>query len=359
MDSASLLLGVQLMLEDLDALKSRIKGKGREDDGLPDIAIATELFRKELTTQAVLASDRTMCESIAEAVTKDADTIRYLDPEQAQRDAQLDDELVDKLRLLYVTDREKPEEDNQDQDPELPEGESSLWGARRVVKRRPRRNCTGCGDEFDFINVARCPCSHEYCRGCLNSLFQASTLDESLYPPRCCQQRIPLDKNRIFLTPDLVGRFKAKEMELETSSKVYCHDPKCSTFVPPRFVNKVKNTAVCVKCNKRTCTTCKGAEHAGDCPQDSGVQQVLELAVQEGWQRCYNCFRIVELGHVVAEHNFAIFAVSGGRLALVNNGTSVACIVEPRTSSPETHRSVFWTLWRVRNGCEKPLLISG
>ncbi|KAI7908482.1 hypothetical protein M9X92_012163 [Pyricularia oryzae] len=23
-------------------------------------------------------------------------------------------------------------------------------------------------------------------------------------------------------------------MELETSSKVYCHDPKCSTFVPPR-----------------------------------------------------------------------------------------------------------------------------
>ncbi|KAI6606176.1 hypothetical protein MCOR12_001285 [Pyricularia oryzae] len=133
-----------------------------------------------------------MCESIAEAVTKDADTIRCLDPEQAQRDAQLDDELVDKLKLLYVTDREEPVEDNQDQDHKLPKAESSLWGVRRVVKRRPRRNCTGCGDEFDFINVARCPCSHEYCRGCLNSLFQASTLDESLYPPRCCQQRINL-----------------------------------------------------------------------------------------------------------------------------------------------------------------------
>ncbi|TLS23785.1 uncharacterized protein PpBr36_06790 [Pyricularia pennisetigena] len=284
MDSASLSLAIQLMLEDLDALKSGIKGKGREDDGPPDIAIATEFFRKELATQAVLASDRTMCESIAEAVTKDADTIRCLDPEQAQRDAQLDDELVDKLKLLYVTDREEPVEDNQDQDHELPEAESSLWGTRRVVKRRPRRNCTGCGDEFDFINVAR-----------------SSTLDESLYPPRCCQQRIPLDQNRIFLTPDLVGRFKAKEMELETSRKVYCHDPKCSTFVPPKFVNE----------------------------------------------------------HVVVEHNFAIFAVSGGRLALVNNGTSVACIVEPQTSSPETHRSDFWTLWRVRNGCEKPLLISG
>ncbi|KAL5921369.1 hypothetical protein ACKVWC_003439 [Pyricularia oryzae] len=305
--------------------------------------------------QAVLASDRTMCESIVEAVTKDADTIRYLDPEQAQRDAQLDDELVDKLKLLYVTNREESEEDNQDQDSELPEAESSSWGASRVVKRRPRRNCTGCGEEFDFIDVARCPCSHEYCRGCLNSLFQASTLDESLYPPRCCQQRIPLDRNRIFLTPDLVGRFKAKEMELETHIKVYCHDPKCSTFVPPRFVNEVKNTAVCVKCNKKTCTTCKEAAHAGDCPQDSGVQQVLELAAQEGWQRCYNCFRI----HVAAEHNFAIFAASDGRLALVNNGTSVACIVERQMSSPETHRPDFWTLWRVRNECKKPLLISG
>ncbi|TLD20511.1 hypothetical protein PspLS_08283 [Pyricularia sp. CBS 133598] len=194
MDSASLSLAVQLMLKDLDALKSGIKGKGREDDGPPDIAIATGFFRKELATQAVLASDRTMCESIAEAVTKNAGTIRYLDPEQAQRDAQLDDKLVDKLKLLYVTDREEPVEDNQDQDHELPEAESSLWGARRVVKRRRRRNCTGFGDEFDFINVVRCPCSHEYCRGCLNSLFQASTLDESLYPPppRCCQQRISL-----------------------------------------------------------------------------------------------------------------------------------------------------------------------
>ncbi|TLS21587.1 uncharacterized protein PpBr36_10389 [Pyricularia pennisetigena] len=119
MDSASLSLAIQLMLEDLDALKSGIKGKGRENDGPPDIAIATEFFRKELATQAVLASDRTMCESIAEAVTKDADTIRCLDPEQAQRDTQLDDELVDKLKLLYVTDREEPVEDNQDQDHEL------------------------------------------------------------------------------------------------------------------------------------------------------------------------------------------------------------------------------------------------
>ncbi|TLS20434.1 uncharacterized protein PpBr36_11280 [Pyricularia pennisetigena] len=327
MDSASLSLAVRLMLEDLDALKSGIKGKGREDDGLPDIDIVTEFFREKLAAQAILTSDRTMCESTAEAVTKDADTIRYLDSEQAQRDAQLDDELVDKLKLLYPSSLRR----------NLPRGALTALSS---------------GGQGGIAPVARCPCSHEYCRGCLNSLFQASTVDESLYSPRCCQQRIPLDQNRIFLTPDLVGRFKAKEME--TSSKVYCHGPNCSTFVSPRFVNEVKNTAVCVRCNKRTCTTCKGATHAGDCPQDSGVQQVLELAAQEGWQRCYNCFR-----HALAEHNFAISVASDGRLALVNNGKSVACIVEPQTSSPETHRPDFWTLWRVRNGCEKPLLISG
>ncbi|TLD12387.1 uncharacterized protein PgNI_02749 [Pyricularia grisea] len=345
MDSASISLAVQLLLEDLEALKSGIKGKGREGDDLPDIDTATEVFREELATQAVFASDRAMCESIADAVTKDADTIRQLDPEQAHRDVQLDDELVDKLKVLYVTGREEPEKHYQDQDSELPEAKSSSWGASRAVKRRPKRNCTGCGEDFDFINVARCPCSHEYCRECLGSLFEASIVDESLYPPRCCQQRIPLDQNRIFLTPDLVGRFKAKEMELETSNKVYCHAPECSTFVPPRFVNEVKNTAVCVKCKKRTCTICKGAAHAGDCPQDHGIQQVLELAAQEGWQRCYNCFRVVELGtgcyhmseptttfswhdcwltrgialllqHVAVEHNFAISAASDGMLAI-------------------------------------------
>jgi hypothetical protein len=39
---------------------------------------------------------------------------------------------------------------------------------------------------------------------------------------------------------------------------------------------------------------CK-ANHTGDCPEDVGLQQVLDAAQEYGWQRCYNCRRVVEL----------------------------------------------------------------
>lgn len=80
MDSISLLLGVQLMLENLDALKSKIKGKGRENDRFPNITITTEFFRKKLITQTIFTSDRTICENIIKTVTKNINTIKYLDP---------------------------------------------------------------------------------------------------------------------------------------------------------------------------------------------------------------------------------------------------------------------------------------
>ncbi|KAI6352793.1 hypothetical protein MCOR25_009287 [Pyricularia grisea] len=301
MDSETLAMIVQLQLEDLDALKARSKGKGRETDAPPDIEIAAELLRAELAAQAELISDKALCQSIAEAVIKDGDAIKEClgAGEQSQPDLEsiknLDDELIDKLKLLYVTDHE--EQYCQDVDMDLPHAESSSWAAsRQTLVRRPKRNCISCGDEFEFTDVARCPCSHEYCRGCLGTLFETSTIDESLFPPRCCKQPIPLERNRIFLDSELVGRFKAKRLELETPNRIYCHDPECSNFVPPLFIDTAENIATCVRCEKKTCTTCKGEAHTGDCPEDPGLQQVLALAAEQGWQRCHNCKRVVELG---------------------------------------------------------------
>ncbi|TLD04243.1 uncharacterized protein PgNI_12173 [Pyricularia grisea] len=77
MDFVSLSLGVQLILEDLDALNSGIKGKGRENDRLSNITITTELFKKEFTTQIIFTSDRTIYEGIVKAVTKNINIIRY------------------------------------------------------------------------------------------------------------------------------------------------------------------------------------------------------------------------------------------------------------------------------------------
>jgi len=51
----------------------------------------------------------------------------------------------------------------------------------------------------------------------------------------------------------------------------------------------------CPKCFMVTCTICKGASHAGDCQQDTSTQQVLQLATEQGWRRCSNCRRTIDL----------------------------------------------------------------
>ncbi|KAH8838740.1 hypothetical protein MCOR27_011149 [Pyricularia oryzae] len=200
-------------------------------------------------------SDQIMCRSIADAVTKDGDAIGNLlrenpVPPAAESAAQLDDELIEKLKVLYVTDHEQ----HSDQRPDsLPEAESSAWAASRKagVRRRLKGKCISCRDTYDFTDVARCPCNHEYCRHCLSTLLEASIVDESLFPPRCCNQSIPLDHNRIFLAPDLIGRFYAKKLELETKNRTYCYDPTCSTWVPLTSINKVGSLATCVRCRKK------------------------------------------------------------------------------------------------------------
>lgn len=125
--------------------------------------------------------------------------------------------------------------------------------------------------------------------------LQSSMLDNALFPPRCCRKPIPLDPNRKFLAAELAGQFQAKKIEFKTKHRTYCHRPECLTFVPPKFIHG--EVATCVSCQRRTCTICKDASHTGDCPRDESVQEVLQLAQANGWQRCYSCRCVVELDH--------------------------------------------------------------
>ena len=118
--------------------------------------------------------------------------------------------------------------------------------------------------------------------------------DESLYPPRCCKVALDLDDVLDMLDIKTVGQFKAKEMEYNTEDRTYCHEPRCSTFVPPAFIRGTR--AICVKCGSRTCTLCKQEEHTGTpCPADENKVLLQDLARQQGWQNCQRCKRMVEL----------------------------------------------------------------
>ncbi|KAG6080471.1 hypothetical protein E4U30_002569 [Claviceps sp. LM220 group G6] len=155
------------------------------------------------------------------------------------------------------------------------------------------RRCVACTSEVASTDSIRCHCSHDYCGDCITSLFSAAINDESLFPPRCCKEPIPLDLCEPFLSTTLLRTYEAKKLEYGTLDKTYCHVRTCFTFVPPTFVKD--DVATCVKCQSKTCTMCKGETHTDDCPADTLTADFLQIATKNGWKRCYSCRRMVDL----------------------------------------------------------------
>lgn len=154
--------------------------------------------------------------------------------------------------------------------------------------------CVSCGEGVHYFKAVYAPCGHDYCQNCAKRLFLNSTRDESLFPPRCCRQTIPLAAVDIFLTAKFIERFKEKAVEFSTSNRLYCASLACSAFIPPIRIKG--DTAICPKCQFRVCTMCKGPKHRGrDCPKDEGLNALISAASKEGWQRCNRCNRYVEL----------------------------------------------------------------
>ena len=174
---------------------------------------------------------------------------------------------------------------------------SGTSSVRRESSSTPQdmKTCVACGDDKPSIHVSRCPCSHEYCRDCLTDLFKTSITDESLFPPRCCKQSIPFGVNQVFLPSRVVTDFQAKEVEYSILNRTYCHENRCSVFIHPDDIQG--DVATCSQCQSTTCTICRGASHEGDCPEDEATQEIVRLAAEQGWQRCQQCRRMVELDH--------------------------------------------------------------
>ncbi|EKJ77658.1 hypothetical protein FPSE_02156 [Fusarium pseudograminearum CS3096] len=310
MDTESLLLALQLQQQDMQLWGQSRKGKQREGE-ITDADLAFESCRHELDAMTAQISDHILALSIARAVESDGQVIReaQLAEEQAARDHEFalmlsndpsaglrpatvdinedeltdvtEDDMIDILRSLNLGDF-----------PYSMSGqpESSSWALSRNESQTAE--CIACNDQFPPLALFRTSCSHEYCRACLVGLVRSSLQDESLFPPKCCGQTIPIKQGRWF-SPQLIGQFQAKKLELDTSNRVYCSEPFCSTFIPPVFI--AGETATCPKCDRKTCIHCNGPRHTGVCPNDTASRQVLQLADQNGWQQCYSCHRVVEL----------------------------------------------------------------
>ncbi|KAJ4387687.1 hypothetical protein N0V93_008285 [Gnomoniopsis smithogilvyi] len=169
-------------------------------------------------------------------------------------------------------------------------GESSSWAANRQPPRN-HRTCTSCIESTPELLLIRAPCQHEYCHDCIKSLFTLAMRDETLFPPKCCQQAIPAEQHARILGSNLVHLYHAKQIEFSTENRTYCHNTECG-----KFINSV-DAGHCSSCGMRTCTSCKKVAHLGDCPQDAELHRILEMAEQKGWRRCTKCNSMVELSH--------------------------------------------------------------
>lgn len=334
MDDESAQVVLSLQLEDLNRLVD--SSVPIEDHvNISDGRIALISYRDEIATRLRFLQDRRMGRSIARAVLNDESTLRQVRSQEsdALRDrnvachmggvrngprptppidltdgvndlvmsayAQLNSTLPDEPDLMEI--------DAPPQSTPIPRtwhnipfvSAGRLFGRVQPLPSKEsvlgvQKTCVSCSERIDYFRAVYAPCGHDYCQDCAKQLFLNSTRDESLFPPRCCRQAIPLAAVDVFLTAEFIQQFEEKAVEFSTPNRLYCAWPSCSAFIPPTKING--DIAICPKCDFWVCTMCKGRTHHGrDCPKDAGLNALISTASEEGWQRCYRCKRYIEL----------------------------------------------------------------
>ena len=314
-DTAELVLALQL--QDLEDVKLKGKGKRREDSGLSDADLAIQLQEEEFQQASTHITDRRMARSVHRAVQDDGATVVILASEEnhavadremayrlggrtAQKTIRLpdlvpDDDTISRFSTFNI-------EDDSDGDntlsvgfSEIDEPEGSAWAASRSTKR-PRAmqwECVSCQDCKEVVAV---PCQHLYCRECVRRLFIDSTVDETLFPPRCCRQQILVSTVRHFLGSRLTAQFERKAIEFGTLNRTYCWNPSCAAFIDPDCIHGSAGTCSRLGCGRQTCIFCKREAHSGSCPRENPFEETIRLAQEAGWQRCQQCQNMIELG---------------------------------------------------------------
>ncbi|KAI1114664.1 hypothetical protein F5Y14DRAFT_413270 [Nemania sp. NC0429] len=163
-------------------------------------------------------------------------------------------------------------------------------------------SCSACREEVKASQqLQKLPCGHSYCSTCLRIMINQATAEESNMPPRCCAQPIPSPVVKSILSREEQTKFLKAVLQFSTpwESRVFCSNPSCGEFIPPRAKVDPKHpfNVICRKCRTRVCVMCKKDAHPNgqDCPNDFELDAVLQIGEKSGWRRCYKCRTLVEL----------------------------------------------------------------
>lgn len=338
LDPETTRLMLELQLEDTDEL---LKGMSAiPTEGRADLKIALDLLRDEINNKLAEASDRSVATKLARSTPVNHAALRTaLREEATARDDQLmamrlagitthsesvrhaTSHVNEMSSIVFATDASyqtiydntlrkvgactsSPNNGNQHQANNLttikshtnPNREASnTGGKKKCIERATHQLCCACRDSVPTFDLVTASCGDSYCRECIVQLFERSTVDRELFPPRCCRKDIPLASIRDFVDNDFAKLFGQKSKEFTTVNPLYCAERTCSAFVPPESINAGVGT--CSACSSTTCTSCRREGHKGLCQEDPHVQALRVTAHQEGWSVCSRCKNMVELTH--------------------------------------------------------------
>ena len=158
--------------------------------------------------------------------------------------------------------------------------------------------CISCYNDIPKNKAIDLPCHHSYCQTCFSHLISTAIHSENTFPPKCCLSEVPKSTIHRHLPTKEWKAFSEKALEyaVPVASRYYCACPKCAKWIDARNA-KLKNGALeCPHCKAKLCTVCRGPSHPSneDCPQDFGMDRLMEEAELSGWRRCSKCRRMVE-----------------------------------------------------------------
>lgn len=160
-----------------------------------------------------------------------------------------------------------------------------------TLQQRP--TCISCDDKND-ANLFAAPCKHGYCDECLASYVKSALEPDGNFPPRCRNLPITLQSARPHLHYDLVKSYEERYAEINAACSLLFARPGCCVVIPQEKI--VEGLGHCTACNNYTCTRCRLQKHRDKlCPTDAEQEDLLKLAKEKGWCRCYRCNNMIEL----------------------------------------------------------------
>lgn len=164
-----------------------------------------------------------------------------------------------------------------------------------LPETNPRVECVVCTETHFASQTVTLPCNDRWCRTCIRTQFEGATVNEGVWPPKCCRQDIALEAVSFLLNRDLRLRFITKSAEYSTTNRTYCYDINCRTFIHP---DNIQGRLAPCEYWHETCAQCKGSYHEQpQCPDvvTEHDRMLEDMARENGWPRCPNCRRYVEI----------------------------------------------------------------